>query len=155
MQSTAQALPYLEAAVKLDRQARWTRAPRSGQAYLEAGNPERAIPQLEAALAEDDDGSRALPARARLPGRRKDGAGRGHSARVSRDPGTQKRRRTKPSRASLRPEPALRSGSRTSSTRLVRTFRSTCFVPLGQTISTSTCAALPVPKCTGAWLEEA
>ena len=29
-----------------------------GQAYLETGNPERAIPELEAALAPDEDGRR-------------------------------------------------------------------------------------------------
>ncbi len=57
LQSTAQALPYLEAAVKLDGGLLAARGA-LGEAYLESGSAERAIPQLEAAIATDDDGIR-------------------------------------------------------------------------------------------------
>jgi predicted Zn-dependent protease len=56
-QNTAQALPYLEAAVKLDANLIAARAA-LGEAYLVAGSPERAIPELEVSLATDDDGAR-------------------------------------------------------------------------------------------------
>ncbi len=56
-ESAAQAVAYLEAAVKLDPKLLAARAA-LGQAYLEAGQPERAVPELEAALTVDEDGSR-------------------------------------------------------------------------------------------------
>jgi tetratricopeptide (TPR) repeat protein len=51
------ALPYLEAAVRLDGRLLDARAA-LGEAYLEAGESERAIPELESAIAQDADGSR-------------------------------------------------------------------------------------------------
>ncbi len=52
-----EALRYLETAVKLDAKLLAARAA-LGQAYLEAGQPANAVEQLEAAIAEDEDGSR-------------------------------------------------------------------------------------------------
>ena len=63
---------------------------------------------------------------------------------------------TRMSRGLRRREPGeLHAGSRIASTWFVRTWCKSCLIPLGQMISTSTNAALPVPKCTGVWLEEA
>jgi predicted Zn-dependent protease len=56
-QEAGQALRYLETAVKLDGSLLPARAA-LGQAYLEAGEPLRAVAQLETAVAEDEDGSR-------------------------------------------------------------------------------------------------
>jgi predicted Zn-dependent protease len=53
----ARALEYLEKAVKLDGHMLAARAG-LGEAYLDADKPELAIPQLEAAVAEDRDGVR-------------------------------------------------------------------------------------------------
>lgn len=50
-------LPYLEKAVKLDGHLLAARA-ELGEAYLDAGRTDLAIPQLEAAVAEDPNGSR-------------------------------------------------------------------------------------------------
>ncbi len=52
-----QALPYLENAVRLNGKFLPARAA-LGEAYLEAGRPERAIPELKAALGEDESGNR-------------------------------------------------------------------------------------------------
>ena len=152
-QSAAQALPFLEAAVKLDGSLLDARAA-LGQAYLETGNPERAIPELEAAVAQDPEGTRRYQLARAYQAAGKQERPRPRCARTasswrSEKPGS------RPNRESLRRKGRYSDGSRTSSTRLVRTFRSTCFVPMGQTISTSTSVALPVPKCTGEWLDEA
>jgi predicted Zn-dependent protease len=56
-QDARRALPYLEAAVQLDGNLLDARAA-LGEAYLEAGETDRAIPQLEKAIANDSDGSR-------------------------------------------------------------------------------------------------
>ena len=53
----AQALLYLEKAVRLDGKFLPSHAA-LGEALLESGSPEQAIPQLEAAVAEDEDGVR-------------------------------------------------------------------------------------------------
>ncbi|MFN7994112.1 MAG: tetratricopeptide repeat protein [Bryobacteraceae bacterium] len=52
-----EALSYLEKAVKLDGGLLAARAA-LGEAFLEAGKPEKAVPELEAASKEDPDGSR-------------------------------------------------------------------------------------------------
>lgn len=56
-QQIAPALSHLETAVKLDPALEAARAA-LGRAYLEAGEPEKAIPHLQASLAGDTDGSR-------------------------------------------------------------------------------------------------
>jgi predicted Zn-dependent protease len=56
-QDARRALQYLEAAVRLDGNLLDARAA-LGEAYLEAGEAEQAIPQLEKAIADDADGSR-------------------------------------------------------------------------------------------------
>jgi tetratricopeptide (TPR) repeat protein len=57
LQEPGRALRYLETAVKLDGHLLPARAALA-EAYLKAGKPALAIPQLEAAMANDDDGRR-------------------------------------------------------------------------------------------------
>jgi predicted Zn-dependent protease len=56
-QDPGRALAYLETAVKFDGHLLPARAA-LGEAYLQTGKPEQAIPHLEAAMADDEDGSR-------------------------------------------------------------------------------------------------
>jgi len=57
VQDPGRALPYLERAVRLDGHLLDARA-ELGEAYLQTGKPEQAIPHLQAAAAGDEDGRR-------------------------------------------------------------------------------------------------
>ena len=115
-----------------------------GQALLQTGKAEEAIPLLEGAISADQDGSVHFQLFRAYQLTHRETEARQALADYQRF------------RASLAAAALSAEGSVTSSTWFVLTFRNVWRIPLGHRISIrSTSFRCPAPKCTPKWLEEA